>query len=170
MKYLVINSRLGWGIGDTPKAALSVAAKHSVKSPRDVAKRTEEPWIVGEDTHSIYELDISESAPHHVFKDNNWRVFLDDMGYIHHPETVSLRKVKYAHKFESISDIWMDAIDEAFDRITRLVDMASSKKKHPSLTATEGKVWDADFRWERLKEVVEGIVEEKLKNTQEVES
>lgn len=170
MKYLAISSRNGWGIADTKKDALSIAAKNSV-SFRHGEKLPEKPWIIGENTFSIYEINASDDTNIIHLRDKpNWGVFVDDMGYIHHPETISLRKIKAdsSELTEFISDIWMDAIDECFYRAEKLLDMAKCKGDRTMRRRAVSKLKDADMWWDQLKELLEDMRENK--DTQEVES
>ena len=169
MKYLAISSRNGWGIADTKKDALSIAAKNSVSFGYH-AKLDEEPWILGENTFSIYEIDAYPTAKVSDLRKPNWGVFVDEMGYISHPEAMSLRKIKAdsSELVEFISDIWMDAIDECFYRAEKLLDMAKCKHDSHQRRMAVAKLKDADMHWEELKEDLEEMRE--IKNTQEVES
>lgn len=166
MKYLAISSRNGWGIADSKKDALSIAAKNSVSFGYH-AKLTEEPWIIGENTFSLYEIEASDNARVADLRKPNWGVFVDEMGYITHPETLSLRKIK-APTTEFISDIWMDAIDECLYRAEKLLDMAKCKEDSMKRRRAVSKLKDADMYWEDFKEDLEEMRENK--DTQEVES
>lgn len=166
MKYLAISSRHGWSIADTLKDALTVAAKNSASFGYN-AKLPEEPWIIGKDTFSLYEIEASESTKFSDLIKPNWGVFVDEMGYITHPETISLRKIK-APTTEYISDIWMDAIDECIYRTEKLLDMAKCKEDSMKRRRAVSKLKDADMWWEDLKEDLEEMRENK--DTREVES